>query len=788
MRTHFFQKCPPRQHGVKGASLPCRVWGRAPQNTPNSLHPNRMWVVLRSLVVCLGIWGVMCGMAWAELPNYPLHPQPYHTFQQTSNSANPAQQSFLPSHQGDASKEGAWLPLSQYTALHQRANKPLPARNAQVIEAFYYAKVQADGLLVNARLVVASEGEGWHSLAVVLGAYPLISARLGGQTPFLVPAKTPADWTSLLLVGTKRETLLLRFFVPRQAGLDPLVAFRGAPAVASSFEARFAGAGYRPTLEGGIHTRITRSNREVVVSTILPDPTLGVSLRWWQQETRLQAARKDQRKSRMYVRTFALLSIAKAGQEMFLTYRYTLVQAPRERFLLHIPKGLLIRTVRGLGMRDYRLRPDTQQGGQILDVLLVEPVSERYELSILAERRYAQEQDIHLPAPLETQRETGFVGMEAVGNEEITVQATGANPIDVQELPQEIIRGTTRPLLYAFRYTRRPVSWRLHVKRHKSAALPASMIDRAEYLQVANKEGSTWVQAAYRIRNSFKQFMALRLPKGARIRSAFVDGLPVKPAMDAQQRALIPLKRSGQAASRAFPVEVVYSLPLPPFQSYRRYRYTLPQVDLWISALSWRLYLPDGRVTLHKSDLQRDWTHQTAQWEHTTNERNLSDQRSLLQLRRRSSGETTPSPHATGAATSTLPPTDGVGQLPVRVQLPRVGRTYLFHQFHIPAMQQTAMEFSFVGYWLQAISGILFFFAGCCLFLGIALWWMQVSHAQRWAFGLGLQSALMFAFAAWTVSRVAWFVLFLGGLFGVFIAFAIGLLRWFEQKQPKIEQ
>jgi hypothetical protein len=101
-------------------------------------------------------------------------------------------------------------------------------------------------------------------------------------------------------------------------------------------------------------------------------------------------------------------------------------------------------------------------------------------------------------------------------------------------------------------------------------------------------------------------------------------------------------------------------------------------------------------------------------------------------------------------------------------------------------MQTTTMEFTFVSYWLQAISGLLFFLAGLSLFLGIALSWMQVAHAHRWAVWLGLQTLAMFAFAVWTTSRVAWSLIVIGGLCGFFVAFAIWLLHRLERnRQPK---
>ncbi|MCB9641231.1 MAG: hypothetical protein H6728_16335 [Myxococcales bacterium] len=701
----------------------------------------------------------VCLWAWFALPLAEANvPQQMTDAQQSSASSLPAL-GF-----GTSPHEGAWLPLSVYHALKKKAEeKPMP-RSAQVIEATYKAQMKPGGLEVEGSLEIASQGDGWHLLPVLLGAYPLLSVNSVGGRPMMLPAGSADAWTSVWLFGSQRRVLKIRFFVPQQPGLDPLVVFRGVPAASSHFSVRFVGAGFRPTLEGGMANQTVRDGKIVEVSTMMHQPMEGIKLRWWQQETPHRVVKKDPRKSRMYARTYALLSIAKAGQEMFLTYRYTLVQAPRERFLLHVPKGLQIRTVRGLGLRDYRLRPAPKGDGQLLDVLLIEPVSERYELSLLAERRHAQDAPLKLPVPLGVQRETGFVGMEAVGNEEIKVQATGANAIDVQELPKEIIRGTTRPLLYAFRFTRRPASWDIEVKRHESVSLPASMIDRAEYVQVVNHEGISWVQAAYRVRNSFKQFMAMRLPKGAKIRSAFVDRLPVKPAMDAKKRALIPLKRSGQATSRAFLVDVVYSINLPKVQSYGRYRYALPQVDLWISSMSWRLYVPDGQITIAQSDLQLDQSRRTAQWfnvqSNTTPQTNQ-----LLRFRgSRVSGNTA----------------DGSGQLPVRVSLPRVGQVYLFHRFHIPAMQKTTMAFSFVGHILQTLSGVLFFLAGFFWVFAIALWLMHFQAASRWALLIFAHGCVAFGFAAWTLSKLSWTLLLLGGLCGVLAAFVIRVLRWYD--------
>jgi hypothetical protein len=673
--------------------------------------------------------------------------------------------------------EGVWLPLGVYLGLQKQAKQPKAHRSASIVRADYSASLDKKGILVEARLLIASEGDGWHGLPVLFEGYPLVSASWKGAQPLLAPSSAGAPWRFFWIKGGQRDTLALRFFVPYLASPDAQILFRAPQAAISALQVSFPAGGYRPTLTGGFHTKIAEVGGKTKLEALIAKPEEGVTLRWWQQALPDAVKKQQQRKqARLYARTYGLLSVAKTGQELFLTYRYTLVQAPQERFLLRVPKGLQIRNVRALGLRDYSVQPDPKGDGQILDVLLSEPVTERYEISILAELRNGGDFSLLLPEPLGVQREQGFLGIESVGNEEIHVEAKGASSIDVQELPAEIIRGTTRPLLHAFRYTRRPASWKLQVKRYPSISLPASIIDRAEYLQVVNETGQSWVQAAYRVRNSFKQFMAIQLPKGALLRSAFVDSRPVKPAKDAAGRVLIPLKRSGQAASRAFSVEVVYSLPLSPLRSYRSYRYDIPRVDLWISMLSWSLYLPEGRIMLHEGSLERGRTYRMARWEqeHSSDHpRAQFAQQALIQTK------VAPNQQAHHQQMTS-------GVLPVRIDLPRIGRYFVFYRYHIPPTHPTPMSFRYLAHSLQIFSLFLLFFAGCFFSLALALF---VVGARRAVYLLPLFFAVAgasFVFSLWSLAKMSWMIVFGGGLCGVIIALGVVLLQWSEKRKQDL--
>jgi hypothetical protein len=102
-------------------------------------------------------------------------------------------------------------------------------------------------------------------------------------------------------------------------------------------------------------------------------------------------------------------------------------------------------------------------------------------------------------------------------------------------------------------------------RRRKKAAEIEAIIDNAEYTTVVNKSGYSYNRASFHIQNRAKQYLKLRMPEGARLWTADVAGVPVKPASMPGQNGsivLIPLlKRSEEDIS--YFVSVYYGVKLP---------------------------------------------------------------------------------------------------------------------------------------------------------------------------------------------------------------------------------
>ena len=98
------------------------------------------------------------------------------------------------------------------------------------------------------------------------------------------------------------------------------------------------------------------------------------------------------------------------------------------------------------------------------------------------------------------------------------------------------------------------------------------------------------------MRNSRKQFLRLRLPEGAEVWSAFVDGRAEKPALsDAEETGegrtvLLKIVHS----TEGFPVRLVYASEGSSFGGLGVARGSLPRPDILVTHTRWDVYLPDG--------------------------------------------------------------------------------------------------------------------------------------------------------------------------------------------------
>ncbi len=199
-----------------------------------------------------------------------------------------------------------------------------------------------------------------------------------------------------------------------------------------------------------------------------------------------------------------------------------------------------------------------------------------------------------------TEREKGYIGIELRTSAEIaSSDEKNIERVDIQELPPEIVSLSSRPLLYGYQYVRPGFSMTLNILRHSVMDVLTSVIDSARGVSWLTKDGKTVHQVSYRLKNSWKQFLEVALPKEAQVWSVFVDGRPAKPSQADGGKLLIPLERSRTLSGSLAPydVEVIYFEEESRLPFLGKTTIQFPVVDMMINQLNWAVYMPKGLAT-----------------------------------------------------------------------------------------------------------------------------------------------------------------------------------------------
>jgi hypothetical protein len=205
------------------------------------------------------------------------------------------------------------------------------------------------------------------------------------------------------------------------------------------------------------------------------------------------------------------------------------------------------------------------------------------------------------------QREMGEVAIEGVGTMELAAEEKGVlHRIDASELNATLRTMAREAVLAAFKYQRRTpdaVAVDLNVTRFPDSAVLAAIADRAVVTTLVTHQGRALTEVTMHVRNQGQPFMKVGLPQGATMLSAEVAGVSVKPVLGSDG-ARVPLLRpgfrppgsssTGGASGSSYPVSFVYLESGEAFAKKGDARLTLARVDLPISLLEWELFLPEG--------------------------------------------------------------------------------------------------------------------------------------------------------------------------------------------------
>jgi hypothetical protein len=296
--------------------------------------------------------------------------------------------------------------------------------------------------------------------------------------------------------------------------------------------------------------------KHTLVTAALPS-TSYITVRW-QKAVPVEVAGP----AKIYLDAQNLLTVSEGTLKAHWNLSYSILRHGVRELRVLIPENWNFLSVSCEGLQEWKTI-DTPKG-PMLSVQLAYARKGNLDLSLQMERALSDKDKVveipHIRA-LDIEREQGTIGIEAKGTVELQIQgAEGLQAIDPQELPAGVSQAATQPILFGFRYTK-PFSLALGVKRRPETPVLTTTVDDANAVSVITPRGQLITKIRYQVRNQLKQYLALQLPPGAELWSAFVNNEPVKPTRAEDGSYRIPLAKSqlGSSGQQGFPV--AFELP-----------------------------------------------------------------------------------------------------------------------------------------------------------------------------------------------------------------------------------
>ena len=196
---------------------------------------------------------------------------------------------------------------------------------------------------------------------------------------------------------------------------------------------------------------------------------------------------------------------------------------------------------------------------------------------------------------LDAEVEQGRLAVEALSAVEVQpAQVERLTPLDLGELPRQLVLRTTNPILLAYKYVRPPYRLDLEITPHELVELQPAAIDQAHYRTLFTRDGLAVTTARFTVRNSGEQFLRLRLPTGSKVWSTFVDGRAVKPARSVDEEGVAWHLVKIIHSTRDFPVEMIFETPAPPISGLGTVTGDLPLPEILVTHSRWDIFVPEG--------------------------------------------------------------------------------------------------------------------------------------------------------------------------------------------------
>jgi nucleoid-associated protein YgaU len=221
------------------------------------------------------------------------------------------------------------------------------------------------------------------------------------------------------------------------------------------------------------------------------------------------------------------------------------LEGETDRLRLRVPAGVEIVDVTGESVLQWRT------DGDRLEVLLrwLESEATTVQVQFQSPVEDGAPVALRMPLPEEGVAFSGAAGVQGAAGFSAAA-TTMVNATRLQDLPPELAALTPNPLLLGFELTGEPTI-ELSVSRQPALKLSATAIDELEASTVMIEDGAEITRMQLHVRNQTQQYLALRLPEGARLSYARIDGAAVRPAESPDGANLLPLIQSDDASSGA---------------------------------------------------------------------------------------------------------------------------------------------------------------------------------------------------------------------------------------------
>ncbi|MBI3418071.1 MAG: hypothetical protein HY043_22505 [Verrucomicrobia bacterium] len=272
--------------------------------------------------------------------------------------------------------------------------------------------------------------------------------------------------------------------------------------------------------------------------------------------------------------------------------RYEIQNAPVKELRLRVPTSWRNVEITGAGIRRRDQTPNAT--GVEWRVELQNKVQGDYRLALHWEQPRNGTNDFSFGGveAIGAERETGALGFFVQGQLQLLPKEASEQllRIDARELPEWATERPAGAAILSYRYLR--PGWRLAVNaRHfEDAALLQALVDNVRLRTVVADDGQFMTQMELSVRNNGRQNLAITLPAGATVWSAFVDGQPVRPARSGEQ-LLLPLERSG-VDDAPIPVELTYVAAGKFPRTGGLVDLVSPRLDVPLKDARWEVFLP----------------------------------------------------------------------------------------------------------------------------------------------------------------------------------------------------